>query len=285
MSEGYFRPEGWVQRHWDARAAANFMLGGTGAGLLIACALLAAQAPTLTAGAKAGIGLGLALIATGLAAVWLEIGRKLRAANVFFNPRTSWMTRESYAAIVVFALGIAALAGTDARLAVPCALAALVFVWCQGWILRASKGIPAWRAPEVGALIVTTALAEGAGLATVGAAVLSDALEPALGLLALALLARALAWTRYRAAVRKATPRQALAPLEIAGKGLLQLGTVAPLALGLVAFAVPAAAPAAATLAGLAALAAGWRLKFVLVTRAAWNQGFALPHLPVRGVR
>ncbi len=285
MTEQYFRPQGWVQRHWDARAAMNFICGGAGSGLLVACALLSLPAATLSADSRGALALGLALIALGLAAVWLEIGRKLRAAHVFFNPRTSWMTRESYVAIAVFALGIAAVATADARLALACGAAALAFAWCQGRILRASKGIPAWRAPEVVPLIVTTALAEGAGLAALGGAALSWPLAPALGLLALALIARALAWTRYRAAIRKSAPRQALAPLEVAGRGLLQLGTVAPLALAIAAFALPGAAAAAAALAGLAAIAAGWRLKFVLVTRAAWNQGFALPHLPVRGVR
>ena len=34
-----------------------------------------------------------------------------------------------------------------------------------------------------------------------------------------------------------------------------------------------------------AAIFAGWRFKFVLVARAAFNQGFALPRLPVRGTR
>ena len=38
--------------------------------------------------------LALALVAAGLGAVWLEIGRPLRAIHVFFNPCTSWMTRE-----------------------------------------------------------------------------------------------------------------------------------------------------------------------------------------------
>ena len=37
--------------------------------------------------------------------------------------------------------------------------------------------------------------------------------------------------------------------------------------------------------AGGAALAAGAWLKFALVTRASFNQGFSLPHLPVRGGR
>jgi len=28
---------------------------------------------------------------------------------------------------------------------------------------------------------------------------------------------------------------------------------------------------------------AGWALKFIMITRAAYNQGFALNHTPVRG--
>lgn len=36
---------------------------------------------------------------------------------------------------------------------------------------------------------------------------------------------------------------------------------------------------------GLLALVGGAVVKYSLVTRAAYNQGFALPHLPVRGVR
>lgn len=43
--------------------------------------------------------------------------------------------------------------------------------------------------------------------------------------------------------------------------------------------------PQAAILAAIATILAGWWFKFVLVTRAALNQGFALPQLPVRGTR
>jgi len=35
--------------------------------------------------------------------------------------------------------------------------------------------------------------------------------------------------------------------------------------------------------AGVAAAAAGLGFKFLLITRAGYNQGFALPHTPVRG--
>jgi len=256
-----FGPKAWIQQHWDARAALNFMLGGTGSGLMIAAALATPES-------RVPVLLSLVLVATGLAAVWLEIGRKLRAVNVFFNPFTSWMTRESFAAVLLFALGAGALWRPQWFLPAAAA-AALVFVWCQGRILRASKGIPAWRAPQVGLLIVSTSLAEGAGLC-----LLFTTAPLLLAWFGLALLLRAIAWTRYAAAVRSTA-------LEAPGKALLQLGTVAALALAFAGYWVPAAAP----LAGAAAIATGLWLKFALVTRASINQGFALPHLPVRGTR
>jgi phenylacetyl-CoA:acceptor oxidoreductase subunit 2 len=250
----------WLQKHWDARAAANFMLGGAGGGLMIAAAMAYPDS-------RAPVALALVLVAAGLGAVWLEIGRKLRAVNVFFNPFTSWMTRESFAAVVFFALGAASLRWQG--LLPLAALAALAFVYCQGRILRASKGIPAWRAPQVTLLIVSTAAAEGAGLA-----LFFTTAPLAVGWFGLALILRAFAWTRYRAAVRAPA-------LEAPGKALVQLGTIAALVLALAGGWLPASAQ----LAGLAALATGAWLKFALVTRAALNQGFALPRLPVRGSR
>jgi phenylacetyl-CoA:acceptor oxidoreductase subunit 2 len=242
----------WLQRHWDSRAAVNFMFGGAGSGLMVA-ALLAAEP-------AAPVVLSLVLIASGLAAVWLETGRKLRAVHVFFNPCTSWMTRESFAALLLFPLGIGTLL---APAALPfAAAAAAAFLYCQARILRAAKGIPAWRAPQVVPLVVLTGLAEGAGIALV-----FSSHTPVLIVFSAAVIGRAAAWWRYRAAVKSD-------PLEPAGKALVWVGTAAALAL---VFAPP--------LAGLAALAAGWWLKHALVTRASFNQGFALPHLPVRGTR
>ena len=261
-----FGPNAWVQRHWVWRAATNFIFGGCGAGLLVVAAI-ALRPP------NAALVAALMLIAGGLGAVWLEIGRKLRAAHVLFNPFTSWMTRESFAAALLFAFGLAYLVWHPFWLLVAAALAACAFVHCQARILRASKGIPAWRMPEVEPLILSSALAEGAG-----AALLFDVQPIALALFALAVIARGFAWSAYRGALRQPGAKAALEP---AGKLLLQLGTVAPLALLLAATLVPEAA----ALAGIAAIAAGWRFKFVLVARASFNQGFALPQLPVRGAR
>jgi len=273
-----YGPKPWLQRHWDVRAAANFTLGGTGAGLLVATALATVAAP----GWKPELAVGLALIAAGLGAVWLEIGRKLRAVHVFFNPWTSWMTRESFAALVVFALGAVALALGHPSIAQADGIAALFFVYCQGRILRASKGIPAWRTAGITPLIMATGLAEGSGLYMLLTAGGEETRAPLL-LFVLAIVARAFAWRGYRANLGKGAPLRALEP---SAKWLLNVGTLAPLVVLLLAhFVAPQLAPAAAMLAGAAALAAGWHFKFTLVTRAAFNQGFALPRLPVRGGR
>ena len=276
-----FGPKPWHQTNWDFRAAFNFIFGGAGAGLLVAAAISGGEGTAL----RVEILLGLALIGAGLVSVWFEIGRPLRAMNVGFNPFTSWMTRESFAAGLVFALGLAA-AWFDSRpLALAAALGALIFAYCQGRILQAAKGIPAWRVPALIWLIFTTALAEGAGIFVTLALLLDTPARGVLAYFSLALIARALAWSIYRGGAAKGTVRAALTVLDRAGKVLVQFGTIAPLVLLLVAWFVPEAARIAALLAGLAALATGWQFKFALITRAAYNQGFALPHLPVRGTR
>jgi phenylacetyl-CoA:acceptor oxidoreductase subunit 2 len=250
-----------LQTNWDARAALNFMGGGAGAGLMIATALARPAHPEWLVLAA------LALIGGGLTAVWTELGKPLRAPHVFFNPFTSWMARESFAAVLLFALGIAALFAP--QFLYGAAIVAALFVWCQARMLHGAKGIPAWRAKESVPLIVCTGLAEGAGLL-----LLATNSAPALALFAAAVIARAFAWARYSASVKSAA-------LENPGRLLRQIGTVAALALALAGmFAAPAAA-----LAGIASLAAGWQLKLALVTRASRKQGFSLPRLPVRGTK
>ena len=240
---------GRQQRHWDARAAMNFMLGGAGSGLMVFAAIVQPAAPWAAA-------LALMLIAAGLGAVWLEIGRKLRALHVLFNPFTSWMTREAFVAVLLFPLGLGAIVVPEALPVA--ALAALAFLYCQARILRAAKGIPAWRAPEVVALIVATGLAEGAGLA-----LLFSQQTLLIGLFLLAVGFRELAFRRYRAAA-----------LELRGTLLILLLVAAGLY-----------AREALLAAGIVALASGWWLKLSLVTRVASAQGFTLPRVPVRGAR
>ena len=262
-----YGPRPWQQNSWDWRAATNFMLGGTGAGLMVAAVFVQEPRPL-------AVLVAMLLAAGGLGIVWLEIGRKLRAIHVFFNPWTSWMTRESFVAALFFVFSSIGLV-FDSKAAFGAAvLAALAFVYCQARILRAAKGIPAWRAPQVVALVMSTSFAEGTGLL-----MFMDPEDAAISLFAIALIARAVAWSGYWAALKQPASRAAL---ESTGKALIQIGTLAPLALVLVAWFF---LPQAAGLAGAAAIFTGWRVKYVLVTRAAFNQGFALPQLPVRGTR
>ena len=254
-----------LQKHWDIRAALNFMLGGSGTGLMIATVFFLPQKeiPAL---------LSLALVAAGLGAVWLAIGRKLRAVHVFFNPFTSWMTRESFFALLLFVFSGFFFFSKNQYLLYAASLAALAFLFSQGRILRASKGIPVWRVPQVVPLILATGLAEGFGLA-----LLFQPRVPLLAVFAVLVALRIVAWRHYWGAVRAPS-------LEPAGRTLLMVGTIGALALAAAAWAAPALAPLAG-LAGLAAAASGWRMKHALVTRAAFKQKFFLPHLPVRGTR
>ena len=264
------------QSSWDARAAANFIGGGAGGGLIVFAAVSGARGLPLTILTAAGI----AFVAIGLACVFAEIGRPLRAMNVIRNARRSWMTRESLVAPALFVVATLAAYTSDVGLVALMALTALAFVYCQARILRAAKGIPAWREPRLVPLVVVTALTEGCGLLVVSGLV-ADAWQVALAVL---VLARFVAWIAYRRAVASSAAAPALEVLDGAGLVLLIAGTLLPwvfLAMGVLGGS--ASWPAAA--AGLLAAFAGSHFKFALVTRAGFNQGFALPHLPVRGAR
>jgi phenylacetyl-CoA:acceptor oxidoreductase 26-kDa subunit len=278
-----FGPAPWQQTNWDWRAAGNFICGGAGAGLIVFAALSGAGTPTFTALVLAG----LALVGLGLFCVWLEIGRPLRALHVFFNPRTSWMTRESFAAALLFPVGLAAAVAVPACAWVAAALA-LAFVYCQGRMLQGAKGIPAWREPLLSPLIVVTGLVEGAGLSFVIAPLHREGTQSLFVLFGVLVLARALVWLAYRRRLTAAAAPQAHAALDRAGRWLQVAGTLVPLAL--VAAIVGSATlahytPLIAAIAGLVAAAAGAYTKYTIVTRAGFNQGFALAHLPVRGAR
>ena len=282
-----YGPAPWVQRHWDLRAAANFVFGGIGSGVIVFASLAGAR------GTPAALALvaGLALVGAGLFSVWLEIGRPVRAIRVFTNPRTSWMSREAYVAIALAAMALVAawMHRAEAPAATVAgalaALVALAFVYCQGRMLNAAKGIPAWRSPATAGLIVTTSLAEGAGAWWLVAAAHAQGTRGALALLGVLLVARLLAWLAYRRTIAGA-PRAAAA-LAPAGWALAVAGTLAPLVLLAVAatMSVEAWVLGLSAAAGALALAGGAWFKIALILRGAYNQGFAVPHMPVRGAR
>lgn len=268
------------QAHWDWRAAGNFVCGGAGSGLAFFAALWAPEA------LRAFLLLaGMGLVGLGLFFVWLEIGRPLRAPNVLVHLRTSWMSREALAAIVLFVLGLGLVLGLRWR-EWPTALAALAFLYCQARLLGAARGIPTWRHRLTAPLLVLTGLTEGLGLFWLLGAWNQPPLLLALPLAAL-LLARAGLWRLWRARLAQDAPPPALRAIDAQAPVLLWAGTAAPLAALAVAAAAGSIPLLQATLlagAGLLAACAGGSLKFTLVTRTGYQHGFSLPRMPVRGV-
>jgi phenylacetyl-CoA:acceptor oxidoreductase 26-kDa subunit len=277
-----FGPVPWQQTSWDARAAGNFIGGGAGSGLLAFIAVTGAQGSLRAV----LIALALALVSLGLLCVLAELGRPWRSMNVIFNPRTSWMSREAALAPLLLGSGALALFGVTAAMPLA-ALLALAFGYCQARIVQAAKGIPAWREPLTVPLLVATGLSEGAGLFWLfapswgqGAPVLWVAFG---GLLAVR-FALGVLWFRRLALSLQPGPLQAV---NRAGHAL-NAGSLLPLAIVIGVLATPLTpgwSAALQALAGAVAVLGGAGFKFMLITRAGFNQGFALPHLPVRGVR
>ena len=268
-----------LQTNWDWRAAMNFVMGGTGTGLFAATACASLIVPSLW---PAGL-LALALVGLGLFCVWLEIGRPWRFINVLFHAKKSWMTREALTAMALFPLGLAAVLFAGPALWFSAAIFGLVFLYCQARILEAAKGIPVWRQQGIVPLIFSTGLVEGLGLMTAICAV-TNILTGQLQYLPYILLAfiaiRFAAWRSYRRKLGlTGAPTKSLQILDndrLSLRALPQIVTALVILAGLWF-------PLLLVPGGLMAMLTGWQFKFSLITRAAYNQGYAVNHMPARG--
>ena len=269
------------QRNWDWRAAANFICGGAGGGLLLVAAFAGLDAFAM----RVAVLLGLALIGCGLTCVWFEIGRPWRAMNVYRHFASSWMTREAVVALAVFATGALAMFTGSVILTVLVGACGLAFLYSQARILVANKGIPAWRHPASVPLMVSTGLAEGAGfVASVAALAGAGADSRLLVLLLLLLAVRVWCWRRYLAGLTASgAPVAALKVLDAFGPRFQFIGHGLPAVVLVAALIGLPGRSLLALLAGLLVIASGWVMKFTLVRRAAYTQGLAVDHLPVRG--
>jgi phenylacetyl-CoA:acceptor oxidoreductase subunit 1 len=274
--------EPWHQPSWDWKAAGNFMCGGTGIGLYTFAAVAAVLGtPPLPLAPFATL-----LVAIGLFLVLLKIGRPWRFAYVLRQPQRSWMAREAWLALIFFPLAGLAF-WFDWRPALLAAgIAGLLFLFSQAMMLKGAKGIPAWREPLIVPLIVATGLAEGGGLFVALTAPLAPLLFSQIAAPAVAVLVavRAFLWHAYLDALRvEGAPIRTLQIFDAARTRLFLFGFVLPIILVAAGFFVTGAAGPLFALGGLCAFFSGWALKFILVTRAAYNQGYALEHTAVHG--
>ena len=265
-----------LQTQWDWRAAGNFMFGGSGGALIFMAAIAsypAAPSPVVGLAALVFVGLGLFL-------VWLEIGRPWRFLHVFFHPQTSWMTREASVSLLLFATTLTGVLFQIPVLIVVAGLSGFLFLYCQGRILRASKGIPVWREPSVVPLMMITGLVEGTAILFILLIFSNGEQAWLLYVLMGLLLGRLTGWQYYRRrlAADKA-PRGALKILDGINKPQVILGNALPLLLLAAATALPELMKPLALLACILGTASGWLMKFIIVAKAAKVQGYALGKL------
>jgi len=268
-----------IQVNWDWRAAGNFICGGTGAGLMAIAACGAwTGMPGLELVALAAVG----IVGLGLGLVWLEIGRPWRFLNVLRNPATSWMSREAWAAVGFMPAGVLAALTGSAVVTSIAAAAGLFFLLCQAQMLRAARGIPAWRDAAIVPLVAVTGLTEGVGL-MIAAAAFTHHQPQWLSITALIMVL----WRTVLVLVYGARLRRRKAPDAVVNRlkpmtmSAAVVGGVIP-ALLLVG-AIPLGVETASALAGLIAAATGWHLKYTVVRSLAFTQGFAIERSPARG--
>lgn len=164
------------------------VLSGAGFGLL---AFLGLGAVAVTGWAAFLLwGLGYALAGIGLLASAFHLGNPQRALRAFTQWRTSWLSREAWAAVASLVLlapvALAAVFGAQppAALGVLGAVSCLVTIAATSMIYTQLKTIPRWNFWTTPALFMGFALAAGAMLS--GKAVLAAVLCLVLGLLLVA---------------------------------------------------------------------------------------------------
>jgi len=281
---------GTRQRFWDMRAAMNFTLGGMGSGLAMAALsahLLQAFDDRVLAVLLTVAG---ALMAGGLFFVFLEIGRKRRFLYVFLRPQSSWMSREAWVVGAFYPAIAANFLWPGAGLRLTIGLLAAAFLYCQARILPAARGISAWRAPVMSTLLVVSGLSEGLGLLGLAAWAFPLPVTVGPGLAAGGLLfavANAGLWYFYRrmAALWGVVPLarrtiERLSPALHVGQHIL------PALFYTAALGIDWGSPIGMAFTGAAgafAVTGGALWKIVIITRASWQQGFALGGLPRRG--
>ncbi len=269
----------WLQQHWDWRATGNFIGGGTGTGLMAAVAISSLFGASVMPSAL----LALAFVLAGLTMVWTELGRPFRSMNVIFHPQTSWMSREALLAGPLCAATVAAAWFDSSVLAQLAALIGLGFLYCQARMLHGGKGIPIWRENKSVWLIVSTGLVEGAGLMTLVSVYLYPLTTPGVvGAMLGLILVRSWIWLAYRRNLVENAPDKSIAVLGWYSTPFTAIGTIVPMVLVLAGLMLPKIGHILYPLAGISALLSGWLLKYVIINRAAYNQGYAIEHSPER---
>ena len=271
----------WHQTPWDWRAAIQFICGGAGVGLLLLTALAALVNDEWL---RTGGGVALVFLSIGLFSVWIKLGRRWRFLLVFRNPWTSWMSREALFSLPMMGLAFMGVLFAWPLVTLLAALFGVGYLYSQAQILKTSRAIPAWREPLIVPLFIVTGLVEGTAVYILLLAIFGVGELWVTAVFFLLLIARFGLWWAYQRQLTTPgqAPEQTVAELAAANRLVTPLGHIVPLVLLIVAFFMPSGGIILGTIAALGALLGGWYFKFIIIARAAYNQGFAIERTPAR---
>ncbi len=274
---------GKLQKFWDWRAAMNWCFGGLSSGAIVMLWLWSLVIP-IPPQQHALINLALAvLMGAGLFFVFLKIGKKPRFWRAILRPQTSWMTRELYAAVFFGLTLLTSLHQPSPSALALTAMAAFLFLFCQARILYCARGIPNWRAPLIPWMFIATGLLEGVGL--IGIIFGSGNGISALASMAVLLIfVNAGLWMAYRKTARSVgIPPLSRAVINDASTTLHLIGHGLAAALFISCLVFSDSSQIWLVMAGTTTIASGFFMKFTIIVRAGYHQGYALPRLPQRG--
>lgn len=276
------------QNTWGWPAIANFILGGTGAGLYLNLYGIRFSGFECPPGFDSGILFCLSPLMMGLGflAVALEAGRPWRARFSVLKVRRSWMSREALAAAGFWVAMILAYLEGHAFWWHFAAVAGLAFAMSQGFMVYRARGIPAWNHPAIPCLFITSAFATGAGLMLAILGARSTPLAHQLPII-VALSAgvfEALLWVLYVWGSKDPEFRRATASLRSRGAMIFHLGLLRILPIGILAvvgfqnhrLAGPHPIGLAAATAGWLALSAGATQKVAIIRQSGFFRPITL---------
>lgn len=154
------------ERAWGWPAVANFVLGGTGAGLYLVVSFTLFAGPESSSRLLPGpVGLlPAALVGLGFFAVSLESGRPWRGMYLLSNLRNSWMSIEILSGAIFIAAAALDHFFSSPALRVAAACAALELIISHGFILFRARGMSAWNVPIIPFLFLSSGLVLGGGV-------------------------------------------------------------------------------------------------------------------------
>ena len=160
------------QREWTRPAAANFTLGGAGAGFYLLSFLNMVFERDMIITAHPVLFGMLAPVLMGLGFIFLitEAGRPSRGRYLLHHMQSAWISRETLA--FAFFVSAVVLDHFFSHLVFKMwgVLSALVFMVSQGFIVYSSRAVPAWNVSIMPLFFVSSGFASGAGVALILAA-------------------------------------------------------------------------------------------------------------------